>query len=205
MESKGVPGRIQASRKTYERVYDIFEFEEIKGIELKPSVLVNTYLLKEKHHDINTNFSDGFDKMFAGLNMFSPKTYNFSKIIQDRSLIQGFKDFFTDSEKVNIINFYELCQEYVSSPIPSLRYNMAENMVRDYLEETAPKRLQFKYMKNAFGPFQMKFKDCNDDNCPSDLFENFQNLCLKVSIIIVVVHPIITITVVQYYNITIIL
>lgn len=50
MESNSLPGRIQISRSTYERVYDLeLEFEERK-IEVKGKGLINTYLLKEKYH-----------------------------------------------------------------------------------------------------------------------------------------------------------
>ncbi|KAL9658602.1 hypothetical protein ABK040_006139 [Willaertia magna] len=49
MESTGLPGRIQVSRQTYERIYDLFDFEERKGVEVKDK-MVTTYLLKDKHH-----------------------------------------------------------------------------------------------------------------------------------------------------------
>ncbi|KAG2378379.1 hypothetical protein C9374_008522 [Naegleria lovaniensis] len=50
MESTSLAGRIQISRSTYERVYDLgLEFEE-RTMELKGKGLTNTYLLKEKHH-----------------------------------------------------------------------------------------------------------------------------------------------------------
>jgi len=49
MESTGVPGRIQISRETYERVHDLYEFEA-REIEAKGKGKLKTYLLKEKHH-----------------------------------------------------------------------------------------------------------------------------------------------------------
>ncbi|EFC42187.1 membrane bound adenylate/guanylate cyclase with PAS domain [Naegleria gruberi] len=49
MESTGVPGRIQLSRSTYERTYDLFEFEERK-VSVKGKGECKTYLVKEKHH-----------------------------------------------------------------------------------------------------------------------------------------------------------
>ena len=49
MESTGVPGRIQISRETYERVHDLYEFET-REIEAKGKGKLKTYLLKEKHH-----------------------------------------------------------------------------------------------------------------------------------------------------------
>ena len=49
MESNSLSGRIQLSRSSYERVYDIFEFEERK-IEVKGKGMTLAYLLKEKHH-----------------------------------------------------------------------------------------------------------------------------------------------------------
>ncbi|EFC49455.1 predicted protein [Naegleria gruberi] len=50
MESTSKPGRIQVSRSTYERVYDLgFDFEERK-VEVKGKGLCNTYLLNSRHH-----------------------------------------------------------------------------------------------------------------------------------------------------------
>nr|CAG4717821.1 unnamed protein product [Naegleria fowleri] len=50
MESTSKPGRIQISRSTYERVYDLgFTFEERK-VELKGKGLTQTYMLNSKHH-----------------------------------------------------------------------------------------------------------------------------------------------------------
>lgn len=47
MESSGVPGRIQLSRQTYERVHDLFEFEE-REIEVKGKV--SSFLISELHN-----------------------------------------------------------------------------------------------------------------------------------------------------------
>ena len=55
MESTGIPGRIHISRSTYERIYDLYEFEE-RSIEVKGKGMCQTYLLKEKHH-VNPIFS----------------------------------------------------------------------------------------------------------------------------------------------------
>ena len=50
MESTGVPGRIQISRTTYERVYDLgFEFEE-RQVEVKGKGQMQAYLVNAKHH-----------------------------------------------------------------------------------------------------------------------------------------------------------
>ena len=50
MESTSLPGRIQISRSTYERVHDLgFEFEE-KNVDVKGKGLCKTYLLKSQHH-----------------------------------------------------------------------------------------------------------------------------------------------------------
>ncbi len=50
MESTSLPGRVQVSRSTYERVYDLgFEFEE-ESVDVKGKGLCKTYLVKEKHH-----------------------------------------------------------------------------------------------------------------------------------------------------------
>lgn len=50
MESTSLPNRIQISRSTYERVYDLgYEFEE-REVEVKGKGLVKAYLLNEKHH-----------------------------------------------------------------------------------------------------------------------------------------------------------
>ncbi|EFC37957.1 predicted protein [Naegleria gruberi] len=49
MESTGVPGTIQISRSTYERVFDLgYEFEE-REIEVKGKGSVKTYLMKKTH------------------------------------------------------------------------------------------------------------------------------------------------------------
>ncbi|KAG2388840.1 hypothetical protein C9374_000279 [Naegleria lovaniensis] len=50
MESTSLPGKIQISRSTYERVYDLgFEFEE-RMVEVKGKGTCKTYLLKSHHH-----------------------------------------------------------------------------------------------------------------------------------------------------------
>jgi len=50
MESTGVPGRIQVSRTTYERVHDLgYKFKE-KEVEVKGKGIMKTYLLSKKHH-----------------------------------------------------------------------------------------------------------------------------------------------------------
>ncbi|KAG2370927.1 hypothetical protein C9374_013727 [Naegleria lovaniensis] len=50
MESTSKPGRVQCSRSTYERVYDLgFEFEE-RRIEVKGKGITQTYLLFDRHH-----------------------------------------------------------------------------------------------------------------------------------------------------------
>jgi len=43
MESTGVPGRIQISRETYSRVFDLFEFEE-RSVEAKGKGKLQTYV-----------------------------------------------------------------------------------------------------------------------------------------------------------------
>ncbi len=45
MESTGIPGKIQVSRQTYERVHDLFEFEEREGVEVKGKGTVSTYIV----------------------------------------------------------------------------------------------------------------------------------------------------------------
>ena len=50
MESTGIPGRVHVTRQTYERVYDLFEFDERKGVEVPGKGMLTTYVLKEKHH-----------------------------------------------------------------------------------------------------------------------------------------------------------
>ncbi|EFC44625.1 predicted protein [Naegleria gruberi] len=49
MESTGLPGRVQISRDTYERVHDLFEFD-LREIEVKGKGKMKTYVVKEKHH-----------------------------------------------------------------------------------------------------------------------------------------------------------
>jgi guanylate cyclase 2F len=46
MESTGIPGRVQISRATYERVHDVFEFQERNEVEVKGKGLMTTYVLK---------------------------------------------------------------------------------------------------------------------------------------------------------------
>jgi hypothetical protein len=45
MESTGIPNRVQISRQTYERVHDLFKFEERTGIEVKGKGQVTTYVV----------------------------------------------------------------------------------------------------------------------------------------------------------------
>lgn len=50
MESTSLSGRIQVSRSTYERVYDLgFEFEE-RSVQVKGKGQCNTYMMKSEHH-----------------------------------------------------------------------------------------------------------------------------------------------------------
>ncbi|KAG2379476.1 hypothetical protein C9374_006593 [Naegleria lovaniensis] len=50
MESTSLPGRIQISRSTYERVYDLgFDFEE-RNVEVKGKGITQCYLLHPSHH-----------------------------------------------------------------------------------------------------------------------------------------------------------
>ncbi|EFC38255.1 predicted protein [Naegleria gruberi] len=50
MESNSIPGRIQISRSTYERVYDLgFTFEE-RHLNVKGKGECIAYMLHEKHH-----------------------------------------------------------------------------------------------------------------------------------------------------------
>ncbi|KAL9657720.1 hypothetical protein ABK040_005071 [Willaertia magna] len=63
MESTSEPGRIQISRSTYERVYDLgYKFEERK-VNVKGKGLTTTYMLDSKHHSaaivsINNTIND---------------------------------------------------------------------------------------------------------------------------------------------------
>ncbi|EFC50877.1 predicted protein [Naegleria gruberi] len=79
----------------------------------------------------------------------------------------------------DILAFYLHAIEYKDNASSPVRFGIAKHLVKEYLAENAPKRLKFKYMKNAFGPFQIKFNECNEDNCPVDLFENFYNLSVR--------------------------
>ncbi|KAG2379256.1 hypothetical protein C9374_007395 [Naegleria lovaniensis] len=182
MESKGFPGRIQVSRKMYERVYDIFEFDEIKGVEIKPSVVMTTYLLKEKHHDIasfHVGSDQSFEKMFSKVNLHEPTSYNFKKLIMDSTFTSLYKEYLSGSAFLDMLVFYQHAMEYTNNASTPVRFGISKQLVKEYLAETAPKRLKFKFMRNAFGPFQLKFQECTEDNCPTDLFENFTILCMK--------------------------
>lgn len=181
MESKGVPGRVHVSRKTYERVYDNFEFEEIKGLEVKPGVLMNTYLLKEAHHDVShlAQMDQSFELLFSKVNLLDPEVYSFKNIMMDAQFVTLFKEFLSGTAVLDMLVFFLAVMEYKENSSTPVRYGMAKHLVREYLAETAPKRLKFKYMKNAFGPFQIKYGEANEDNCPTELFDNFLNLCQK--------------------------
>jgi guanylate cyclase 2F len=48
MESNSLPGRMQCSRATYERCYDVFNFEEIPNIEIKGKGLTTCYLVVDE-------------------------------------------------------------------------------------------------------------------------------------------------------------
>ena len=50
MESNSKPGRIQVSRSTYERVFDLGLVFEERKIEVKGKGMCQTYLLDAKHH-----------------------------------------------------------------------------------------------------------------------------------------------------------
>jgi len=47
MESTGVPGRIQCSRETYARVFDMFDFEERSGVHVKGKGTMTTYMVQK--------------------------------------------------------------------------------------------------------------------------------------------------------------
>ncbi|KAG2389022.1 hypothetical protein C9374_014422 [Naegleria lovaniensis] len=63
MESTSIPGRIQLSRSSYERVWESFQFEEREAVYVKGKGEMKCYLLHQKHHlpalcenhDINSN------------------------------------------------------------------------------------------------------------------------------------------------------
>ena len=63
MESTGIPGRVQISRSTYERVHDLFEFEERHDIEVKGKGTMTTYVLKESIEAEEMIQSDAVDKL----------------------------------------------------------------------------------------------------------------------------------------------
>jgi hypothetical protein len=48
MYSTGVKGRIQVTRKVYERTYDVFKFEERRGVSVKGKGTMVTYLVSSK-------------------------------------------------------------------------------------------------------------------------------------------------------------
>jgi len=50
MESTSLAGRIQISRSTYERVYDLGMDWDERKVDVKGKGLCQTYLLKERHH-----------------------------------------------------------------------------------------------------------------------------------------------------------
>jgi class 3 adenylate cyclase len=60
MESTGLPGRVQISRATYERVHDLFPFEEREGIEVKGKGTMTTYLVI---FDVEQAFAASFNQM----------------------------------------------------------------------------------------------------------------------------------------------
>ncbi|KAG2374433.1 hypothetical protein C9374_010717 [Naegleria lovaniensis] len=179
MESKGTAARINVSRKSYERVYDIFEFEENQVVEITPGHTINTYLLHQKHYDVDTLTKNKVsENLFVRVNFQDPQSFNFKKLINQKEMLGIFKDFAT-GHFVDIVDFFISVQEYKEDVAVSNRYETAKQLVQTYLDENAPRRLKFKYMKNAVNPFQLKFKDCNSTSCPPDLFTNFENLCIR--------------------------
>ncbi|KAL0483827.1 adenylate cyclase [Acrasis kona] len=62
MESTGIPGKIQITRDTYERVHDLFSFEERDGVVVKGKGTMTTYILSgemtSKEHIPNLSEDD---------------------------------------------------------------------------------------------------------------------------------------------------
>lgn len=193
MESSSLEGRIQLSKSTYDRVAGHgYRFEE-RQLDIKGKGICQTYLLNERLHKQAKLDSEAIKKLFeyeddtveqkvedpfAGIDLYRADSYRFGKLILDTSFLNCFKEFLS-GPKLEIMNFYQHVLEYKSNGSTPVRYSIAKHLVEEYLAENAPKRLQFKFMKNAFGPFQLKFNACNEDNCTTDLFDNFVNLSIR--------------------------
>lgn len=66
MESTSLPGRIQISRSTYERVHDLYDYEP-REVEVKGKGLMMTYLLKQKFNDFENRLLMSVGASIAGL------------------------------------------------------------------------------------------------------------------------------------------
>nr|CAG4717971.1 unnamed protein product [Naegleria fowleri] len=171
MESTSLPGRVHLSRSTYERVHDIgFDFEErrvdVKEIE---------QLLGGQMKSIIEEVTDPF----ANIDLFRSDNYSFPKLVTNVEFVAAMKEYLTDF-KTDIADFYlAVINQFKPNTNIAERYAVASHLVTTFLAEDAPRRLKFKFMKNAFGPFELKFKQCNISFCPVDLFDNFSNLSVK--------------------------
>ncbi|EFC43238.1 predicted protein [Naegleria gruberi] len=66
MESTSLPGRIQISRSTYERVHDLYDYEP-REVEVKGKGLMMTYLLKQKFNDFENRLLMSVGASIVGL------------------------------------------------------------------------------------------------------------------------------------------
>ncbi|KAG2386921.1 hypothetical protein C9374_001956 [Naegleria lovaniensis] len=182
MESTSLPGRVHMSEQLTNEYMTLG-----KGV-------CQTYLLNNEHHQSSVLTIEEIEQLlggqmkaiieevtdpFANIDLFRSDNYSFPKLVTNAEFVAAMKEFLTDF-KTDIAEFYlTLINQFKSNANVSERYEVASTLVTTFLAEEAPRRLKFKFMKNAFGPFQLKFNQCNSSFCPVDLFDNFSNLSIK--------------------------
>ena len=120
---------------------------------------------------------DDISKQLLEVDLSKAENYRFHKLMTDHTFVSKMKDYLSLNKNQDMMIFYETVQEFKMTNSNSERYHMAEQIVDHFLAENSPHKLKF--MKNAFGPFKVKFTECSSDHCPKDLFINLETLALK--------------------------
>ncbi|KAF0973578.1 hypothetical protein FDP41_008282 [Naegleria fowleri] len=132
-------------------------------------------LLQQFKHELKQE--DDISKMLLQIDLTQPHNYRFHKLITDHTFLSKMKDYLSVNSNQNMIIFYETVQEFKMINSNSERFQMAEQIVDHFLNDDSSHKLKF--MKLAYGPFRVKFKECSPEHCPKDIFLNLETLALQ--------------------------
>ncbi|EFC47284.1 RGS domain-containing protein [Naegleria gruberi] len=133
------------------------------------------FLLQQFKHELKQE--DDISKTLLQIDLTNPENYRFHKLITDHTFVSKMKDFLSLNNNQDMMLFYETVQEFKMINSHSERYHQAEQIVEHFISEDSQHKLKF--LKNAFGPFRVKFNECSADHCPKDLFLNLETLAIR--------------------------